>query len=60
MIFANPAQIGVLVVIECDHRVTLLEPFNIMHKGKFAPITRFQRRDALTSRHVFYISALQQ
>jgi hypothetical protein len=27
---------GVLVVFELDHRVTLLEPFNMMHKAIFA------------------------
>jgi hypothetical protein len=27
---------GVLVVFELDHRLTLLEPFKIAHKGKFA------------------------
>ena len=30
------AQIGVLVVFELDHRLILLEPFKMMHKGNFA------------------------
>jgi hypothetical protein len=33
--FPDHARIGVLLVFECDHRVTLLELFNFMHKGKF-------------------------
>jgi hypothetical protein len=34
--FACERSGGVLVVFELDHRVILLEPFKMMHKGNFA------------------------
>jgi hypothetical protein len=33
---------GALVVFELDHRLTLLEPFKIVHKGKFVSSTAFE------------------
>jgi hypothetical protein len=36
LIFSVGRSIGVLVVFEWDHRLILLEPFHMMHKGNFA------------------------
>jgi hypothetical protein len=33
--FSCERSVGVLVVFELDHRVILLEPFQMMHKGIF-------------------------
>jgi hypothetical protein len=35
LLFACERSAGVLVVFELDHRVILLEPFKMMHKGIF-------------------------
>jgi hypothetical protein len=43
--FACERSVGVLVVFELDHRLILLEPFHIMHKGNFARSPSFHLHD---------------
>jgi hypothetical protein len=36
LVFSVGRSTGVLMVFEWDHRLILLEPFQMMHKGNFA------------------------